>query len=483
MNLIDRIDARLNPVWIKEVRQSLRSRLFRVGYLFTLLIAAMASVLAVSSGSEATGGALFAVVYAALIFSICGLVPFYVFFTAPGEGQGRAMDLVLLTGLSPGRLAAGRLLSAMTSNALFASAFLPFLAVAALLPGVDLAAGAVLLVGAFVAGACTSSVAMALGAVLKSRILRGLVGLGLSGVIFYVCGGAVVLALGLLDRPEQMLDPEFPLVLAGVFSLPLTMGVYGFGATAAVLAHPEENRSTPLRLATVIFAGLGVLGLIAIQGSVPGGVEGVAVPALVMLGLLGFPLGVFLVEPDRLGRRTRVTLPRRPVALLLAPLLPGGQRAVTFAAGVLVVFTGAASLMLGTVGSGPELVLAREALWTALGYGAIYLLLPALVLRPWMEHTGVRLLALLGMPGLMLAGLLIPTFLGFALEWNSWMETEHFGNPFWVVARFFTGRAEAGDGLAVQLLGLAALVASLPRAARGYLEVAEAADLLSETKP
>lgn len=474
MSLAERIDAGLNPVWIKEVRQTLRSRLLRLGLVVTLMVAALGSVLTVGGAGEPSGSALFGVVYAALMFSVCGLVPFYTFYSSPGEAQASGLELTLLTGLQPGRIAAGRLLASLTHIAIFYCAFLPFLAVSALLPGVDLLAAALLLAIAALLGACTCAVAIALGAILKSRVVRALVGLGLSGVLFYVAAGGAVLALQLVARPEKLLDPDFPLVLAAALSVPVACGVYGMGAASAALAHPEENRSTPLRVATLIFAALGLVGIGIDPWVGTPTLESVAVPALLVLGLLGVPLGVFLVEPDRLGRRVRVTLPRRALALALAPLLPGGRRAVPFAAGLLIAFVGGASWLLGLAGSGAELALAREALWTALGYGAVYLLLPALLLRPWMERPGLRWLALFAMPGLCMLTLLCPTLVGFVVEHHGWSQGHHLGNPFWVVARFFTGDAAPGDGLAVQLIGLSALVASLPRAAQGWTEVAEA---------
>ena len=90
MTLRERIDASLNPVWVKELRQSLRSRLFRVAFLATLICAATFSDLALGTASDSLGLHLFQISYGVLTATVVGLVPFYIFYASPGEGQARA---------------------------------------------------------------------------------------------------------------------------------------------------------------------------------------------------------------------------------------------------------------------------------------------------------------------------------------------------------------------------------------------------------
>lgn len=472
MSWMEAIDARINPVLIKEVRQSLRSRLFRVGYLTMLIIATMAALAAAVPEVNDGGKRLFGAILTADLFTVCGLIPFYLFFLSPGEGQARAQDLVMLSGLSPFRLVMGRVWSALAYIGLVTSALLPFLALSVVLPGVDLRAGALLLAMTLLTGLCMSAAAIALGALIRSRMIRAFVGLLLSGVLFYVCVVASAGVWSLLERPDEMLDADFPLAISGIMGFPLLLGVYGVAGASAALSHPEENRSTPLRVATLGVTILCGLGLYFASLATPR-VEDVAVVALFMLSVLGVPVGVFLVEPDPLGRRVEVTLPRSPLTALLIPLLPGGQRAILFGALLLAGFVAWASYLLGQVSSSSaqEIAMAREALWTALAYGAIYLLVPALICRPLLKHAGARIMCLVLMPGSVLGTLFLPMFIGLVIDDYGLREGEHLGNAIWFVARFFTGAGQSGDGLVVQLVGLAALVASLPRAARGVSEV------------
>lgn len=483
MSVWERVDAALNPVLVKEVRQSLRSRLFRVGYVATLIVAAMASILAVAEGGERTGAALFSAVYAALVFAVAGLVPFYTFYTSPGEGQDRALELLQLTRLRPARIAAGRNLAALTQVALFYCAFLPFLAVSAVLPGVDLLAALVLLVGAGVLAASTSAVAIALGTILRSRIVRALVGLGLSGMLLYTAAGAAMVAFAMLERPERLLEPDGMLAVALLLAVPAVFGVFAFGATAAALAHPEENRSTPLRVATLVFAVLGVAGVSAMCQMPYTSAEEATVAALIVLGLLGVPVGVFLVEPDRVGRRVRALLPRPALSVLLAPLLPGGRTAALLAGLVLGGFVLLASLTLGLAFPGEDLSTELAMLWTALAYGVLYLGLPALVARPWLGAPVARWVALFAMPGLFFAGLLVPTFVGFALNDQDWSRMRHYGNPLWLIGRLDGSATGLPDLLPVWLVGLAVAVAHLPRAVRGLADIAKLASERHARRP
>ena len=190
--LIEALDARINPVWVKEVRQALRGKLFRIGYLATLLIAGMASLIAVAEPRERMGVGVFDVGFVALCVAIIGLVPFTAFYATPSDREAHSLDLVLISGLKPGQIARGRLLGAMTQAGLFLCAFLPFLSLSAVLPGVDLLAALVSLGSVVLYSAGASAASIALGLITRNRLLRALAGLWLSGMLMYLVMGAAV---------------------------------------------------------------------------------------------------------------------------------------------------------------------------------------------------------------------------------------------------------------------------------------------------
>lgn len=476
MTLLERIDAGLNPIWVKELRQSLRSRLFRIAFLATLLAAATFSDLALGESDQSIGLHLFQVSYAVLTATVVGLVPFYAFYASPGEGQTGLMDLVQLTGISPWRIATGRLLMALTQVGLFYSAFLPFMAVAALLPGIDLLAAGLVLAGTTVSAAAAAAVAIALGAILRSRLVRALIGIVLAGMLFYAAVGTGVAGISLLKSPEDVSQDGFVFGYLGGLAVILLIGAYGIAGAAAALTHPEGNRSTPLRLVTLLGAILG-FGLIAwLERSPNLSANQAAAGTIFVIALLGVPVGIFLVEPDRLGRRVAAQLPHTSASTLFAPLLPGGNRATTF--GVL--------LLMGAATLSNVLVSARalpadsfgiyEAPWLALAYGAIYLLVPAMIFRRWLERPGVRWLTLLSMPGLCMVTTIVPMILGVFLNSYSLKSGHHIGNALWMVPQCFRGTPDADDSLLVEGFAFLLLLVHVPRMLGGYVEVYEACE-------
>lgn len=476
MTLRERIDASLNPVWVKELRQSLRSRLFRVAFLATLICAATFSDLALGTASESLGLHLFQISYGVLTATVVGLVPFYIFYASPGEGQARAMDLVQLTGLSPWRIATGRWLMALTQIGLFYSAFLPFMAVAALLPGIDLLAAGLVLAGTAISAAAAAAVSVGLGAILHSRLVRALMGIVLAGALFYTAAGTGVAGVQLLERPESIAQDGFALAFLGGLAVILLLGAYGLAGATAALTHPEGNRATPLRLVTLVGALLG-FGLIALATQAPGMVAtDIAVGSLLVIAILGVPIGISLVEPDRLGRRVAAQLPPTGVSLLLSPLLPGGRRAQSFGALLLVGAAALSNVMVALRDTALDKPGLYTGPWLAVAYGAIYLLLPAMALRRWMGRPGVRWLALFCMPGLVMFSTVVPMILGIFVNSYALREGHHIGNPIWTVAECLRNPTPPDGSSMVEIVALLLLLLNLPRIVEGYLEVIRACE-------
>lgn len=472
--LLEALDARINPVWVKEVRQSLRGKLFRIGYLATLLMAGLASTVAVANQSERMGVGLFEVGFVALSAAILGLVPFAAFYATPSEREVHSLDLVLISGLTPGQIARGRLLGAMTQSALFLCAFLPFLSLSAVLPGVDLGVAAAVLVLGVVYSAGISASVIALGLVVRNRLLRALVGLWLSGTLFYVVAGAGVTAAQLLDRPASVFTGDGAAILGLAFIPPLALLVFGLGASSAALAHPEENRSTPLRLATLFFTLVGLM--VVLLCGLYADHDATAVAGLSLIVALGFPLGAFLCEPDRLGRRVVRTLPDPYRSFLMSPLLPGGARAglltILLLGGVALFTLGVLWLDLSSSGSGRALSRFATTTVAMLSYGTIYLFTPPLVLRPWLHRPPVRWTAILAIPGLALVGTLLPALLGVFASERDWSQGRHIGNPFWALGHVDS----SGLSLIAPVMALAGVIGAI-QLARGVGGAVEAYEL------
>ena len=140
MTLPDWIDDRFNPILVKEVRQALRGRYFKVTYGLTLIAATLVGIvcLMASDSNQDIGQTYFVGIYMCMAAAMMGLVPFQAFVAASGSGRGGRAELLQLTALRPRQIVAGRLLSSLVQSGLVLAALAPFLALSFLLPGVDL---------------------------------------------------------------------------------------------------------------------------------------------------------------------------------------------------------------------------------------------------------------------------------------------------------------------------------------------------------
>ena len=298
----------------------------------------------------------------------------------------------------------------------------------------------------------------------------------LAGALFYTAAGTGVAGVQLLERPESIAQDGFALAFLGGLAVILLLGAYGLAGATAALTHTEGNRATPLRLVTLVGALLG-FGLIALATQAPGMVAtDIAVGSLLVIAILGVPIGISLVEPDRLGRRVAAQLPPTGVSLLLSPLLPGGRRAQSFGALLLVGAAALSNVMVALRDTALDKPGLYTGPWLAVAYGAIYLLLPAMALRRWMGRPGVRWLALFCMPGLVMFSTVVPMILGIFVNSYALREGHHIGNPIWTVAECLRNPTPPDGSSMVEIVALLLLLLNLPRIVEGYLEVIRACE-------
>ena len=463
------IDDRLNPVWVKEVRQSLTGRYFRGVFLFLVLgsVVAGLGVLAVSR-SVTLGRELFFVFYGALLFGLLGPLPFTVFFGGAGSPADPTRELLLLTRLRPWQIVAGRMLGVATLEALMLAAFLPFLALASTGPGLDLVSAALLVGVGALAGLLATACTLGLSMASESRVLRLLAGSGLAVGALSAWSAGLVLAEQVLRSPQRLSDFGF---WVGVGMLVLSLGVaaaYGLGVAAAALSHPEENRSTALRALTLVLA------LVALTLATWGAAIGTPtfevvlyIEAIVLVGL-AVPCAFFASEPARLGRRVGRSVPRgRVAALLAAPLLPGGGRGALFTTGLMGVFGAGAGLLAGVLESDARLF---EAGVLTAAWGCAVVLLPTTALARFGRTPIARRGIALSVVSFGVALLLVPAVFGGLVGIDAWARFNHPFNPFVTVGE--VGRHGFGEDALVGLgLGALGIALSVPRMLRGVGEV------------
>lgn len=434
LSLRDRWSARLNPMFVRCLRQELRSKGFMTAYLLLLLggtivslfMAHLASDAALSETSDAGrhGRWLFNILAWAWGFILIVWQAGATNRAVLQERQDDTWDLVELTGLGPRRLVHGLLLTSIVQGAVYTAGLAPFLAMAYLLRGLDLVAvlEAFLLVP--MAGAVASAWAVLIAAGSPARRPRGLAGglvillllvpwFALSGPLFSGMGGSSLLGTlagkgweglitGLLILHAWALLLWLPLVLA-----------------ESLLSHRADDRSSRPRLAAavaagscIVWAGIGAgVGLFLTQRNWWEPFVIAAIPLATLAVITGFFAGT---EDEALTVRQARALANRP-RWIRGLFGPGDRRGLRLAA--LLGALALAMAGIATLGhNGSRVFDLLRGCWFALVYAAALFLIGDRLLRgplaPWITTPGQRrggLLAVVAVATLLpLIGTILP---------------------------------------------------------------------------
>lgn len=342
---LERLGDRFNPIVVKEVRQSLKSRQFVGTFLLLLLAAWGGSVFGVSYlGESIDYGSPAVIFYGGFFFALCAaslvIVPFSAFRSIVEERTETTLELLQITALTPKQIVRGKTASAMVQVLVYYCAIAPFIAFTALLPGFDVVHVAFSLVMLFITALCFSMVALAIGAYSRKTASQSLSSLVVVAMAF---GGMMAFFSSMAAAGEriQFDEPETWWALALIVFLGLSTGYVCEQAAVAQLTFDSDNRSTRIRLAVGaqwLLCWIGLLAFLIVRHHQPissdtsTAILTLTATYITIVGLL------FVGEPDSLSRRVSRGLPRsRSLRVLLAPFLPGGARGLLYALASLVV--------------------------------------------------------------------------------------------------------------------------------------------------
>ena len=344
LSWVERLVDRLNPIFVKETRQALKSRQFLGAFLLLVLVSWLISLfVGVLGGSHLeysdAGRTLFAAYFVVLAAAIVIIVPFGAFRSLLSEREDATFEPLIISTIRPRQIVLGKLYSALLQAFLFYSAIAPFMAFTALLQGFDIAHVSVMLTMGLGASLWLSMASLAVSSIVKGRMWQTLVSLAvLAGLLtaFGMIWGLAVSIPFWWDYSAGWL--QWTLIawtLAGLSYLLLLQEV-----AVANLTFQADNRSTALR---VICLGQFVLlwAFLLVSAWMSGRSSTTAVFALddaivgvgIVLSIIHWSAAglFFSTEPDELSQRMIVKLPRsRLLRLLLAPLYPGGSRGLVF---------------------------------------------------------------------------------------------------------------------------------------------------------
>ena len=182
MSLAARLEDRVSPLVVKELRQALRGRYFAISFWATLVFAMGLTILRLAGfqlGSRSLWGddtndgrGIFSVLYFCLAWAVGAVVPFSAFLSMGAEWEEGTFDLLVLSNLRPRQIFLGKLLSAAIQCALTMSAIVPFMAFAFLLGGIDLLLLAIMLTLLVFYSLAASAFAIALSTLARARYAR-----------------------------------------------------------------------------------------------------------------------------------------------------------------------------------------------------------------------------------------------------------------------------------------------------------------------
>jgi len=333
MSLREKLDNRLNPVLVKEVRQAVRGKFFRFSFLLMLTVASVVSALLLTNldphGSELSsdsGAIYFFGMLTVFAASAMVLVPLQANRSMAAERDDRTFDALLISGLRPAQIIQGKWLASGMLLLLFTSTLAPFLVIGFTLFGLDLLTGIfqILFTASFAMTLSLLSIMLACG--FKNKAIQS-IALAFNAL---ACVFAVIMWITFnsiaLFSPFGRMPLSGMLITAGISFVALNLfNLWAYGLTISMITHPEENRMFRVRIANLLIAVFSVavsltVWLVSRDGEA---VRVVVMNSYFVLLVLNIPL---LTESDHLGVRCRHQVAkggwRKPLAWLF---LPGGS--------------------------------------------------------------------------------------------------------------------------------------------------------------
>ena len=244
----------LNPILIKEVRQSFKSTQF-LGSFWALLgicwLIGSCGLLFAGDAVEfgAIGGAFFTLFYSVLAFAVLLLVPYGAYRSVLNERVEQTWEVLSVTALSPRQIVLGKVACAAMQMLIYYCAVAPFVAFCSLMQGFDPLTAAFFLLATAWGAVVASSFAVMLASVVRQKVWQGLLagalGTALFGGVWVYVGTAFG---GALVRPLPFSDPAFQWTLLAAAVASGSYVVLFVNAAAAGLTFEADNRSTAVRV-------------------------------------------------------------------------------------------------------------------------------------------------------------------------------------------------------------------------------------------
>lgn len=436
---------RLNPILIKETRESLKSPQFLITFFLLLALTLLWTCLGIIFNAPEvyylpTGASLLSGYYFLLAVPIFGLVPLIALRSLSGEIDNDTFELMSITELASGQIVRGKFASAVLQMVLYLAAVVPSLAFSYLLRGVSVTEIAMVLIAVFMAGLVLTSIALMMAPLVSGYLGQSLAIVGLITIILFVQSMMAGMCLsGIVGTGVASTREGWLLTL--IISINLLVFVKVFlRAAAAGIAPVSENRSTSLRYWTLVQQSLWIVTIVSLSIYYDD-FEPINFGSFI-LATYWLVIGtIALTESTEVSPRVRRELPSTILGrAFLSAFMPGPSSGYLFAVcsgSVAIVGFGCFGTLVGTKYSGTEPVLFSLVM---IGYLMTYLGLVRLLTLPLALHRMLPLLVAF----LMLAALLVlsgvaPSAICVVIEGDLpavYSELEIL-DPFWTIVKAF----------------------------------------------
>lgn len=248
----DRLSSWLNPILIKEARQSLKSKQFLITFFLMLLASWFWTIVGVVMQAPdvyytPAGQSMLAGYYFVLAIPLIAMVPIAAHRSLVSEIDDGTFEMLAITRLSSMRIVMGKLNSAMLQMLVYFAAIVPCLAFSYLMRGIDLPTIAMILVIVFFTALLLTSIGLLLATVTVHRAGQMLALLAVFICVLiaeFTCAG---FCIGNILNSEMGSDTDAILFTGCFIAVGASCIAIFIRAAAARIAPVTENRSTPLR--------------------------------------------------------------------------------------------------------------------------------------------------------------------------------------------------------------------------------------------
>ena len=486
---LESLGEKFNPILVKETRQALKSRQFLIAFSLLLISCWIWSLMGTAQfGSygylHPNSKDIFLGYYVILVAALGVVVPYTTFRSLVAESDDNTYDLLSITTLTPRQIIGGKLGSAAVQMSVYFAAVAPCLAFTYLLRGIDIFTIGLILAYTILGSLGLSMTCLLIASAARAKFVQVILSVGvIIGALWISLAGIVVTEEILRYSRGIVNDPDFLMGCLFFGTLYVTTFALAFLSAASRITFESENRSTALRVASLV-QYVCLMGWIIFPWLIDSSRTEIAGAFLGFSGLLCYVTGIFMTsESPEMSRRVARQIPSRPLyRSLFFWFMPGPATGYMFAlanmmGAIFVVMAGyvVESLWPTTVMSRysgartaspidlPTILAVSVICWS---YLAIFLGLGMMIIRFTRRYSVVSIFVAIAIHLILVAA---ACAIPFVIEVNVLQQYSrgytllHISNPFYTVVEAVDdwSRTDHHAGMAFILIFAAAVVLAL----------------------